>query len=257
MPAAAKPQLYAAPLLGAAKSIHPPAQEAAHKKGKKKQEPTPPGSDSETPTPQPKPKRVLSDETKAKLKAARQAKAEAKRQEAAAAAAAQRQALDDATRRAAAAQLKKQEAAERRRQKRMEDKLLKEGLDAALGPSDDAATTPTPSQSKGKGKGKRTVAPLVAPPATPSPPAKRTRRARTTSTAQETDPPAWFLNYVTDVLAEDHEQQGLRPGKQVAQQAQEVAKTTWGNGPQRQQCQKVMDTARQDLFTQIFGKRPA
>lgn len=214
-----------------------------------------------------RPLRVLSEETKAKLKAARQAKADAKRLAAEQAEAARQAALHEETQRAAAAQAKKAAAAERRRQNR----LLKQGLDAALGPSDEAAaaaasSSPAPKKrkttatvpstensppSKGKGKGKAPACPAHEP-LTPTP-TPRKRKALRELDPDTVEPPKWFHKFVGEIMAEDLDQKGQKPTKKLQQEVQQKAKATWSDGVRREQMQHAMDSHRQDMYSMIFG----
>jgi hypothetical protein len=256
------PKLYASMLLGTPQAVTNSVPKATKQKQPRAlggPPPPPAVSDSDEPTKIEKPKRVLSEETKAKLREARQRKADEKKQrqrEEAEAARAAEQAAHDAE---AAAAAKKAAAAEKRRLARqakkeatnghppakeatggseVTDAELDQALDEALA-SPNGETATAAAKPKKRKNGKEAAATSA-------------KKAHTNGDADE-HPPKWFSQFISKMMAEQEEQNGTKLSKkELASKAKAVAETKWSQPYTRERMQHAADSHMTDMYSMIF-----
>lgn len=229
----------------------------------------------------PKPKRVVSEETKAKLREAQQRR----KQERLEAERAKNEQEESARREheasAAAAQAKKEAAAQKRREARLKRKQAaseegEEEEDAGSAASSGSTTPGSHGKTQAKAKAKATPpAPVndqVSPgpasddgqanQAVQAPPAKKQRKegnrpkaAPVTKKPKDGDaPPPWFNKFVGAMMQEKNEQQGIRVNKKhLKEAATQEAENRWRDGYTRERVRATVDDHVSRMYGMIFG----
>lgn len=217
-------------------------------------------------------KRVVSEETKAKLREAQQRRKQQRLEKERA-----DQEWEEATRReqeaaAAAAQAKKEAATKKRREARLK---RKHDAESSAGTSDTASVQGPPTAPK-----KETPSPPAGNPAGPppsqdgtlaeevqAPPAKKQRKERNGPKAatapvkrgprnpdNEDAPPPWFNKFVGAMMQEKNEQQGIRVNKKhLKEAATQEAENRWRDGYTRDRVRATVDDHVSRMYGMIFG----
>lgn len=203
------------------------------------------GGDTDTPV---KPKRTLSEETKQKLKEAR----ERKKQEAAAAKAAEAEQTAErekaAEEQAAAERAKKEALLAKRREARLKRKQESSPAPATAAPAlSEADSEPEKKKKRAPRKEKSPAtsssADQVKPPVTTN--------GATLATDQ---PPAWFEKFIRGILEEKHEQRGTKVTKKdLSREASDHAASKWRDGYTRERVRGELDKHTSNMYGMIFG----
>lgn len=215
---------------------------------------TPPESE---PTSTAKPKRVLSEETKQKLAEARERKkAEKKAAEEAASLEQERLEKERMEAEAAAAQKKEAAAAKRR-----EARLKKKGAPSSGTGSKESTPEAEPPVAEPKNK-KRKSSESSAEPDKLVNVKSEPKRAKPTATAtpsasNETEgdsPPSWFTKYVTDMLSEKQDQEGVKvTKKEMRAQGMREARNKWEDKFTRDRVRNAVDGHMGEMYSMIFA----
>lgn len=198
-----------------------------------------------------KPKRQLTEETKAKLAAARQRKKEEKLAAAEAEKKAEADRVQAETEAVAAAQAKKEAAAAKRREARLKRKEANGSGDSksdSVPPKseDFDCTSGTEGESKS---------------AAPEPTKKRQRTKKEDKGKEpalhpgETldSPPKWFTQFVTKMMEEKKEQEGSKTSKkELKEMGQKAAQTKWEDGYTRERIRNAVDGHLGQMYSMIF-----
>lgn len=203
-----------------------------------------------------KPKRTLSEETKQKLREARERKKQ-ERLDAERKAEEERHAAEEAAAEAARqAEAKKAAAAAKRKESR-----LKRKAEATNGVGGSPHThTPTPPASEAGSASPAEDAPEKKPPKT-----KRARKSaplpddlsaadiRETQSAPKDQPPAWFTKFVTTIMTEKKEQEGVKASKkELKAQGERTAEEKWADSYTRDRIRNAVDGHLGQMYSMIF-----
>lgn len=209
--------------------------------------PPPPTSAPGSPETTPK-KRVLSDETKQKLAAARQRKKEEKEAAQLAETQEQERAAKEQEEAERAAAEKKEAAAAKRREARLKRK------EAQSSGSGSKESTPEPKRAKAEPKdksGNESDAPVTA---------KRSGKqpaSTSTKTGEEKipdEPPAWFTKYVTSMLGEKRDQEGIKTSKkEIREEGRAAAHEKWEDKFTRDRIKNAVDGHMGEMYSMIFA----
>jgi hypothetical protein len=259
------PSLYAADaFVGKPKKIHETPADAKEGSGA--------AASPENGSSKPKPKRVVSEETKAKLREAQQRR----KQERLEAERTQNEQEESARREqeasAAAAQAKKAAAAQKRKEARLKRKQTSEGTEE----QEDAGSAASSGATSQGSRAKATVAQEEPPAAgqasqdgqaaqeVQAPPAKKQRKEGNGSKAalkkkprdpsNGDAPPAWFNKFVGAMMHEKNEQQGIRVNKKhLKEAANQEAESRWRDGYTRERVRATVDDHVSRMYGMIFG----
>ena len=191
-----------------------------------------------------KPKRTLSEETKQKLKEARERKKQERLDAALREETAQKEAAEAARQVEADKQAKKEAAAAKRRETR-----LKRKAEHQQPAKDEVASETSASGSE--------------PPAAPTPKPKRQRKAKTpdlsasdieeTKKATTDQPPQWFTKFVTTIMTEKKEQEGLKATKkELKAEGEKAAEKKWADSYTRDRIRHAVDGHLGQMYSMIF-----
>lgn len=221
--------LYAADVMDLAKPVETKKRKLAPKK---EAVITPPPSETETPVPVPVPKKPRTEKQIAALARAKEARLRKKQEREALQETLQKQ-VDEEQQKAEALATKKEAAKEKRRLAALRRKEAKKELDDAVA----AVQSEKPQSSE------HVTVPEIA-----KPKVKKVRMKRNPE-----DPPAWFQKYVEGVKREQAQGE-KKPVKQIQQEAQEEAKTKWGDGMVRDRLTNEVDAHMSRMYNMIFGR---
>lgn len=188
-----------------------------------------------------KPKRTLSEETKQKLKDARERKKQerldaAKQAEEAAQAEAQAEA--DA---AAQAQAKKEAAAAKRRETRLKRKAESTNGTPAPTPEPEASGS-EPTDPKPKRQRKKVATPELS-----------ASDVQETKKAPSDQPPQWFTKFVTTIMTEKKEQEGVKATKrELKAEGEKAAEQKWADTYTRDRIRHAVDGHLGQMYSMIF-----
>lgn len=197
-----------------------------------------------------KPKRTLSEETKQKLKEARERKKQERLDAAKQAEEAEQAERDAAQQAEQAAQAKKEAAAAKRREARLKRKAsagpvtpepsTKEDSPISDAPAADG-TTAGPSKPKRQRKAKVETPELSA------------QEIADTKKAPGDQPPQWFTKFVTTIMTEKKEQEGVKASKrELKVEGEKAAEQKWADSYTRDRIRNAVDGHLGQMYSMIF-----
>jgi hypothetical protein len=84
----------------------------------------------------------------------------------------------------------------------------------------------------------------------------KTPKAKKARVVRGDNPPGWFQKYIEGVKREQsHSTADKKPVKQIQQEAEQEAKSKWGNGLVRDRLQNEVDGHMNRMYGMIFGSR--
>lgn len=199
-----------------------------------------------------KPKRTLSEETKQKLKEARERKKQERLDAAKQAEEAEQAERDAAQQAEQAAQAKKEAAAAKRREARLKRKASAGPTTPEPSTKEDSPVSDAPAAdgtSAGPSKPKRQRKAKVEPPT----PELTAKEIADTKTAPGDQPPQWFSKFVTTIMTEKKEQEGIKTSKRELKAAGEkAAEQKWADSYTRDRIRNAVDGHLQQMYSMIF-----
>lgn len=209
-----------------------------------------PAVDKENRSPEsaPKPKRTLSEEAKQKLREARERKKQErielqKKEEE------EQNARQEAERQAEAdKQAKKEAAAAKRRETRLKRKAESQdaktetdsAAESGADQSDAASTAEKAPKAKRRGK-------------VPLPDNLTAKDIQETKKNPQDQPPAWFTKFVTTIMTEKKEQEGLKASKkELRAEGEKAAEAKWADTYTRDRIRTAVDGHLGQMYSMIF-----